>query len=98
MSPMDVYVYFVQRKERYDGQYAPDAEVVTTEWQREECSWFDNEVELHKEHQTNEIAGDCIVRFEVDQDLIRKLCLNKTTEIKAKMVVEGKDNANPQDS
>ena len=87
MSKMNIRVLFIQRKERYEGQHAPEAYLVEDQWTREENpTWFIEHKEKALESLGDDLAGHAVVEFEVDQDKIRKLCLQDSHTIKAKMV------------
>ena len=75
MSTMILKVLFVQRKESYPGQYAPEAVAITDEFSEEEnprC--FDEECIAALTNLADEICGHAVVEIEVDQDAIRRAC------------------------
>jgi hypothetical protein len=85
MSKMDVRILFVQRKESYEGEHAPEALLVDDEFTEEiNPDYFEKEKEKILNEAKDDITGYCVVRFEVDQDRIRELCFNRETIINAK--------------
>jgi hypothetical protein len=82
---MEITVLFIQRKESYDGEYAPEALIVADEYTMDvNPEFFDEEVKRVLEG--SDISGHTIVSFEVDQDLIRSLCLNQVNKIQATII------------
>lgn len=74
---MILKVLFIQRKESYTGEYAPEAQYCATEFDLEENSAiFDEAVKDILSSLKDDIAGWAIVDVEVPQEQIRNICLN----------------------
>jgi hypothetical protein len=87
MSKMSVRVLFIQRKEGYEGEYAPEAILCQDEFSEEENpDWFDYEMTKQLSDLKDDVIGHCVVRFEVDQDRIRELCFKREETIEAKEI------------
>jgi hypothetical protein len=83
---MEITVLFIQRKESYEGEYAPEALIVADEYTMDDNpEFFDEEVKRILE-EDSDISGHTIVLFEVDQDLIRSLCFNRGNKIQATII------------
>jgi hypothetical protein len=85
---MKILVLFVQRKEMYEGQCAPEALVCVDEYTNEENpKWFKEACESElKALDENDIAGHAVVEIEVPQDVIRNACLPSRLAIDGKIV------------
>jgi len=73
MGAYDLYVIFGQRKERFPGEYAPEA-LDVADWiaMEENPEWIQERLQHHKD--TKEFESLEIVRIEVDlSDIMRRL-------------------------
>lgn len=87
MHKMNVRILFIQRKEGYEGEYAPEALLVDDEYTEDDNpKWFQKEMEKNLKSIGEELEGYCVVRFEVDQDRIRELCFKRDETIEAKEI------------
>lgn len=75
---MKLHVLFIQRKESYPGQYAPEARIVWDEYSRDENpEGFDEAVEKDlAEVGRSSIIGHKVIAVEVPQDEIRSKILD----------------------
>lgn len=71
---MDLFILFIQRKESYEGEYAPEALVVWDEFAMDENPEGFEEV-CKKELVANgdQVMAHKVIRVRVDGDKIRKL-------------------------
>lgn len=71
---MDLFILFIQRKESYEGEYAPEALVVWDEFAMDENPEGFEEV-CKKELAANgdQVMAHKVLRVRVDGDKIRKL-------------------------
>ena len=71
---MRLSILFGQRKEHYEGEYAPEALLVWDEYARDENPEdFDEALEKAKAEQGDGMQAFKVIDIEVDQDKIRKL-------------------------
>lgn len=77
MSKMFIKALFIQRKERYEGEYGPELIDAVDEYTDDENpSYFEEKVKKAQENvASGEYAGMSVVRINVDQDEIRRRCL-----------------------
>lgn len=85
---MDLHILFIQRKETYPMEYAPEALVVWDEYAMEENPEGFEELcaKSLKEH-GDQVAAHRVVRLRVDQAKIRELLLG-TPLVKAELLAE----------
>lgn len=70
---MDLHVLFIQAKESYPGQFAPEAALVIDEYSlAEDPEGFEGQVEAMLASY-GDVAAHAVVRIRVDQDKIREL-------------------------
>lgn len=83
---MDLYILFIQRKENFPMEYAPEALVVWDEYAMEENPEGFEEAcaKTLKEH-GDQVFAHRVVRLRVDQEKIRELLI-ETPVIEAKML------------
>ncbi len=73
---MELHVLFIQRKESYHEEHAPEALVIADEYTMDENpEWFEKRCEEELKSTGDDILGHAVVIIEVDQDIIRKACL-----------------------
>lgn len=76
---MILKVLFIQRKEAYEGQHAPEAVAVVDEFTYDENPQaFHSECEVIIADIGNELAGHEVIDIEVDQSEIRRRILGET--------------------
>lgn len=86
---MHLHVWFIQRKERYPGQYAPEARLVADEFTMEESPEYLSEaIEKEKKLIGDDIAGDAVVVLDVHQQSIRNRCLRASSVLRVDIVPE----------
>lgn len=85
---MNLHVLFIQRKEDYDGQLAPEALLVWDEFAVEENpSEFEKQIEKTLDDAgRDDIVSYKILLIAVDQDKIRKKLLSQPNPIKGKLL------------
>jgi hypothetical protein len=75
---MDLHVLFMQRKERYEGEFGPEALTVWDEFSVDENpEGFDEDVEAQKKDHAEAAAGFALVKITIDGDKVRKMCLQQ---------------------
>lgn len=81
---MDLYILFGQRRERYEGQHAPEALEVIDEYVWEENGqWLRGRREERRANEGSEWAALKIIRVTgIDQDSLRRALLD-TPEVAA---------------
>ena len=80
---MRIHVLFGQRKEDYDGQYAPEALLAWDEYSREDnYDGFEEAVENEKKTVGDQMTAMRVIDLEVDGDKIRRLLIG-TPVVKA---------------
>lgn len=73
---MDLHVLFMQRKERYEGEYGPEAILCWDEYcVNENPDGFDQAVEKAKRDYHDDSAGFAMTRISIDGDKVREMCL-----------------------
>jgi hypothetical protein len=73
---MDLFILFIQRKESYPGQYAPEALVVWDEHaMAENPEGFEEACAEELKAHGDEVMAHKVVRVRVDGDRIRKLLI-----------------------
>ena len=79
MSKMTIKALFVQRKEDYEGQYAPELQFAIDEFTHEENPEpLEDAIEQIQEAlKSGNFLGFAIVDIDVDQDEIRRRCLRQ---------------------
>ena len=86
---MHLHVWFIQRKERFPGQYGPEARLVVDEFTMDENpTGFQEQVDQERKTLASEIAGDAVVTFDVDMRSIRNRCLQVGNVLRAGIVPE----------
>lgn len=71
---MILKVLFIQRKESYEGQYAPEALCCVDEYAEEENpTWFQDQCKKELEVVKNDIISSKIIEIDIDQSKIRKI-------------------------
>ena len=80
---MLIFVLFAQRKEAYQGEFAPEALEVRTE---HDCDEDIQMPELLRRHQSDEYAALDWLTFEVSDTAIRHRLLPAESPIKTKLV------------
>lgn len=71
---MDLFILFIQRKESYDGEYAPEALVVWDEGAMDENpEGFEEACKKELAAHGDQVAAHRVVRIKVDGDRIHKL-------------------------
>jgi hypothetical protein len=82
---MEIFVLFIQRKEQYEGQHAPEAVMCIDEFSLEGgIEWWKGKAKKKVESFEGEISGHAVVRFEVNQEKVRELCIS-VPSLEAKM-------------
>lgn len=75
---MDLHVLFMQRKERYEGEYGPE---VLTAWDEycvyENPEGFEKELETQKMAYEKQAAGFALIKIRVNGDKVREMCLQR---------------------
>lgn len=75
---MDLHVLFMQRKERYEGQYGPEALVCWDEYCIDENpEGFEAAVAQQKRLSKDDAAGFAMVKITIDGDKVREMCLQQ---------------------
>ena len=80
---MEIICLFLQRTERYEGEYAPELLAAVDCFTNDENpAWFEEQckAELDKISES-EIAGTAIVTVKVSHDKIRAMCLQSDHKI-----------------
>ena len=74
---MELICLFIQRKESYTGQYAPELLAAVDCFTNDDNpTWFEDQCQQAlKTTDKNDIIGKAIVNIKVDQDKIRAMCL-----------------------
>lgn len=73
---MIIKVLFAQRKESYEGEFAPEALVVVDEFTHSENpDWFKKECGEELAKLKDEVMGYAVVDIDVDQGELRRRCL-----------------------
>lgn len=92
-AAVNLHVYFIQRKESYPGQYAPEAMAIADEYTMDENPEYLEEQILGVKNSVGmgAIAGDAVVVIKVDQDTIRRRCFPSEGAIKGEVVEEKKE-------
>lgn len=81
-------VLFIQRKESYEGEFAPEPLVVVDEFTHEENpEWFEKKCGEELAALSGEILGHAVVDIDVDQDELRRRCLGHHPILKG--VIQG---------
>ena len=86
---MDLHILFMQRKERFEGQFGPEALVCWDEYTRDENpdgfgEACDKAIQAHK----GEAAGFALLRVAVNGTEIRKRCLGTHPPLMGKIIDE----------
>jgi hypothetical protein len=77
---MDLHILFIQRKESYPGECAPEALVVWDEYSVDENpEGFENAIKLSLAGQGSDVAAHRVIRVRVDQERIHKLLVKVPT-------------------
>jgi hypothetical protein len=77
---MDIHILFIQRKESYEGEYAPEALVVWDEFAMEENpEGFDEACAKELKAHGDQVQAHRVFRFHVDGDVIRKKLIGTPT-------------------
>lgn len=83
---MDLHILFIQRKEEYPLEYAPEALVVWDEYAMDENpEGFDEACAKALKEHGDQVVAHKVIRFRVDQEKVRKLLLG-TPVIEAKLI------------
>lgn len=83
---MKLYVLFMQRKEDYEGEFAPEPVVTWDEYTRDENpEGFTKDVEEAKETFKTEASGFALVTLIVDGATIRDMCLGQDRVMKVQI-------------
>jgi len=84
---MELHVLFMQRKERYEGEFGVEALACIDEHTIDDggLPWWNEEVEKQKSKHEEVSAGFAIVRINVSNDVIRAMCLELDHEIDGKI-------------
>lgn len=87
MSKMTLKVLFIQRKEQYEGQHAPEVFAAVDEYSYEEKHhWFLEKIgNADNEKVRGEFEGIAVIDIEVDQDEIRRRCLGQLSPLKGEI-------------
>lgn len=84
---MILKILFIQRKEDYPEEYAPEALVCVDEYADEENpKWFEEECEKLLKEVKNNIVSSRVVNIAVSEEMIRKILLEHPT-IEGKIVL-----------
>lgn len=75
---MDLHVLFLQRKERYEEEYAPEAIACWDEYSVcENHEGFVEDIESKKKDYASEAAGFALIRISIDGNKVREMCLQQ---------------------
>lgn len=77
---MLISILFIQRKESYEDEYAPEALCCIDEWQLEDGAgkWWQEECDKQLKQAGDDIIAHKIIDVEVDQNQIRSLLVGKS--------------------
>lgn len=82
---MDLHILFGQRRQNYEGEYAPEVLVCWDEFTIDENpEGFWEAVDEAKQEMADEMSAMCVVVVQVDQDKIARL-LNATPALKGEV-------------
>jgi len=83
---MDLHVLFMQRKERYEGEFGPEALVCWDEYTiHENPEGFEKEVDQQKDAFKNDAAGFALVKISVDGEKVRSMCLDEDHHLEGRI-------------
>jgi len=85
---MKIKVLFGLRKESYAGQYAPEALVVVDEFTDEENPDYFDEAARKSRSKYDEWMSFAVVEIGIDQEEVRRRCLNLQPTIPGTIVTE----------
>lgn len=81
---MIIKIHFIQRKESYPGENAPEARTVVDEYSySENPEWFKKTIEADLEVIGTDLAGSAVVEIEVPDAAIRAACIPSVPLIKS---------------
>lgn len=79
---MDLHVLFMQRKERYEGEFGPEALLAWDEYTIDENPpGFHEAVEKAKAAHADCSAGFALIKISIDGDKVRQMCLQQDHQL-----------------